>query len=143
MTPSPSAFVPIVLDSQLEAKKALQCLLNGGYACDVALCLNVVSAPLWNSEKSVSASISDIIHLIQYYRHSSSYGNTVTYVDTFRLEPLRGKHPSWPRFYVRADRVPCSDMEEYTLHLIHQHPNASLYDSAQRLIQTHARRVVA
>ena len=37
----PVSFRVIVLDSQLEVKKALQCLLlNGGYTCDVALCLN-------------------------------------------------------------------------------------------------------
>ena len=101
----PSAFVHIVLDSQLEVKKVLQCLLlNAGYACDVALCPNVVSALLWNSEKSVSASISDIIHLIQYYCHTSSYDNAVADVEAFRLEPLRGMHSSWPRFYARADR---------------------------------------
>jgi hypothetical protein len=38
----PVSFRVIVLDSQLEVKKALQCLLlNGGYPCDVALCLTL------------------------------------------------------------------------------------------------------
>jgi 5'-AMP-activated protein kinase regulatory gamma subunit len=54
----------------------------------------VVSAPLWNSEKSVFAgmfTVSDIIHLIQYYYHyTSSYDNAATDVETFRLESLRG-----------------------------------------------------
>jgi hypothetical protein len=37
--------------------------------------------------------------------HPSSYDNAATDVETFHLEPLRGKHPSWPRsYYVRADR---------------------------------------
>jgi 5'-AMP-activated protein kinase regulatory gamma subunit len=53
----------------------------------------VVSAPLWNSEKSVFAgmfTVSDIIHLIQYYYHTSSYDNAAADVETFRLESLRG-----------------------------------------------------
>jgi hypothetical protein len=55
----------------------------------------VVSAPLWNSEKSVFTgmfTVSDIIHLIQYYYHTSSYDNAAADVETFRLESLRGKH---------------------------------------------------
>lgn len=40
---------------------------------------------------------------------------------------------------------PCSDIEKSlgvaTPPLIHEHPNSSLYDAAQRLIQTHARRL--
>jgi hypothetical protein len=53
-----------------------------------------------------SVSVSDIIHPIQYYYHTSSYDNAATDAETFRLEPLRGKYPSWPRSYqyVRADR---------------------------------------
>lgn len=48
--------------------------------------------------------VSDIIHLIQYYYHyTSSYDNAATDVETFRLESLRGK-PSWPRSHARADR---------------------------------------
>lgn len=39
----------------------------------------------------------------------------------------------------------CSDIEKSlgvaTPPLIHEHPNSSLYDAAQRLIQTHARRL--
>jgi hypothetical protein len=34
--------------------------------------------------------VSDIIHLIQYYYLSSSYDNAATDVETFRLESLRG-----------------------------------------------------
>jgi len=60
----------------------LTCLVSG-----------VVSAPLWNSEKSIFAgmfTVSDIIHLIQYYYHTSSYDNAAADVETFRLESLRG-----------------------------------------------------
>ncbi|KAI9508770.1 CBS-domain-containing protein [Russula earlei] len=115
----PVSFRLIVLDSQLEVKKALQCLLLNG----------VVSAPLWNSEKSVFTgmfTVSDIIHLIQYYYHTSSYDNAAAEVETFRLESLRDIEKS---------------LGVATPPLIHEHPNASLYDAAQRLIQTHARRL--
>lgn len=57
--------------------------------------LGVVSAPLWNSEKSVFTgmfTVSDIIHLIQYYYHTSSYDNAAADVETFRLESLRGMY---------------------------------------------------
>ncbi|TFY80435.1 hypothetical protein EWM64_g3573 [Hericium alpestre] len=115
----PVSFRLIVLDSQLEVKRALQCLLSNG----------VVSAPLWNSEKSQFAgmfTVSDIIHLIQYYYHTSSYDNAAADVETFRLESLR-------------------DIEK-SLHvaippLLHEHPSATLYDAAKLLIQTHARRL--
>ncbi|KAI0067672.1 CBS-domain-containing protein [Artomyces pyxidatus] len=115
----PVSFRLIVLDSQLEVKKALQCLLSNG----------VVSAPLWNSEKSLFAgmfTVSDIIHLIQYYYHTSSYDNAVTDVETFRLESLRDIERS---------------LGVATPPLLHEHPNASLYDAAKLLIQTHARRL--
>jgi 5'-AMP-activated protein kinase, regulatory gamma subunit len=35
--------------------------------------------------------VSDIIHLIQYFYHTSSYDNAAADVETFRLESLRGK----------------------------------------------------
>ena len=83
----PVSFRLIVLDTQLSVKKALQCLLLNG----------VVSAPLWNSEKSVFAgmlTVLDIIHLIQYYYRTASYDYAATDVETFRLESLRGMSPS-------------------------------------------------
>ena len=57
----------------------------------------VVSAPLWNSERSKFAgmlTVSDIIHLIQYYYDNSSYDTAAADVETFRLESLRGLSPS-------------------------------------------------
>jgi 5'-AMP-activated protein kinase regulatory gamma subunit len=89
--------------------------------------------------------VSDIIHLIQYYyHHTSSYDNAATDVETFRLESLRGKYPLSAAMR-RLIAVPCSDIEKSlgvaTPPLTHEHPNASLYDAAQRLIQTHARRL--
>lgn len=97
----PVSFRLIVLDSKLEVKKALQCLLiNGAYVLIPPwpplipyIPQGVVSAPLWNSEKSCFAgmfTVSDIIHLIQYYYKCSSYDAAASDVETFRLESLRG-----------------------------------------------------
>ncbi|KAI0824221.1 hypothetical protein BC628DRAFT_1323424 [Trametes gibbosa] len=115
----PVSFRLIVLDSRLEVKKALQCLLLNG----------VVSAPLWNSEKSCFAgmfTVSDIIHLIQYYYKCSSYDAAAADVETFRLESLRDIERT-----LGVDPPP----------LLREHPSASLYDASKRLIQTHARRL--
>ncbi|PCH33602.1 CBS-domain-containing protein [Wolfiporia cocos MD-104 SS10] len=116
----PVSFRLIVLDSKLEVRKALQCLLSNG----------VVSAPLWNSERSCFAgmfTVSDIIHLIQYYYTCSSYDSAAQEVETFRLESLRGA----ASFTLGVATPP----------MLREHPQASLYDAAKLLIQTHARRV--
>lgn len=67
--------------------------------CLNSLPLGVVSAPLWNSEKSKFAgmlTVLDIIHLIQYYYDNLNYEAAAADVETFRLELLRGM--SSPRF---------------------------------------------
>ena len=59
----------------------------------ICILAGVVSAPLWNSEKSRFAgmfTVSDIIHLIQYYYKCSSYDAAAADLETFRLESLRG-----------------------------------------------------
>ncbi|KAH9944434.1 uncharacterized protein BXZ73DRAFT_39960 [Epithele typhae] len=115
----PVSFRLIVLDSKLEVKKALQCLLING----------VVSAPLWNSERSCFAgmfTVSDIIHLIQYYYQCWSYDAAASDVETFRLESLRDIEKQ-----LGVDQPP----------LLREHPSATLYEAAKLLIQTHARRV--
>ncbi|KAJ3523120.1 hypothetical protein NM688_g8778 [Phlebia brevispora] len=115
----PVSFRLIVLDSKLEVRKALQCLLSNG----------VVSAPLWNSEKSCFSgmfTVSDIIHLIQYYWKSSTYEGAVADVETLRLESLRDIEKE-----LGVEPPP----------LLREHPSATLYDAAKLLIQTHARRV--
>lgn len=59
--------------------------------------LGVVSAPLWNGDTSRFAgmfTVSDIIHLIQYYYLHSSYDNAAHDVEHFRLESIRGMLPS-------------------------------------------------
>ncbi|TFY68351.1 hypothetical protein EVJ58_g1072 [Rhodofomes roseus] len=115
----PVSFRLIVLDSKLEVRKALSCLLSNG----------VVSAPLWNSEKSCFAgmfTVSDIIHLIQYYYQFSSYDSAEQDVETFRLESLRDIEK-------KLGVAPPP--------LLRESPGSSLYDAAKLLIQTHARRV--
>ena len=55
--------------------------------------VGVVSAPLWNSDKSNFAgmlTVLDIIHLIQYYYRTATYAYAATDVEKFRLESLRG-----------------------------------------------------
>ncbi|KAF5377492.1 hypothetical protein D9615_005347 [Tricholomella constricta] len=115
----PVSFRLIVLDTKLNVKKALQCLLLNG----------VVSAPLWNSDKSRFAgmlTVLDIIHLIQYYYHTASYDYAATDVETFRLESLRDIE---------------KELGVATPPLHREHPSSTLYDAAKRLIQTHARRL--
>jgi len=117
----PVSFRLIVLDTKLEVKKALQCLLHNG----------VVSAPLWNSVQSRFAgmfTVSDIIHLIQYYykTQQATYETAAEDVETVRLENIREIEKG-----LGVNPVP----------LIHEHPSNSLYDAARRLIETHARRL--
>ncbi|KAI0704866.1 CBS-domain-containing protein [Cytidiella melzeri] len=115
----PVSFRMIVLDAKLEVRKALQCLLSNG----------VVSAPLWNSDKSCFAgmfTVSDIIHLIQYYYKSSNYDSAAADVETLRLESLREIEKE-----LGVEPPP----------LLREYPAATLFDAAKLLIQTHARRV--
>ncbi|KAF8843970.1 hypothetical protein BDN67DRAFT_944222 [Paxillus ammoniavirescens] len=115
----PVSFRLIVLDTKLNVKKALQCLLLNG----------VVSAPLWNSEKSKFAgmlTVLDIIHLIQYYYDNLNYEAAAADVETFRLELLRDIEKS---------------LGVATPPMLKEHPNSTLYAAAKLLIQTHARRL--
>ncbi|KAF8605121.1 CBS-domain-containing protein [Ceratobasidium sp. AG-I] len=115
----PVSFRLIVLDTKLEVKKALGALLLNG----------VVSAPLWDSDTSRFAgmfTVADIIHLIQYYYHTSSYDNAAADVEHFRLESLRKIE--------RELKVPPPP-------LLSVHPLKPLYDACRLLIQTHARRL--
>ncbi|KAG9314412.1 CBS-domain-containing protein [Chiua virens] len=131
----PVSFRLIVLDTKLNVKKALQCLLlNGAPLCPLLtrfrlLSLGVVSAPLWNSEKSKFAgmlTVLDIIHLIQYYYDNLNYEAAAADVETFRLESLRDIEKS-----LGVAPPP----------MLREHPSSTLYDAAKLLIQTHARRL--
>ncbi|KAI6047588.1 hypothetical protein EDC04DRAFT_2875816, partial [Pisolithus marmoratus] len=115
----PVSYRLIVLDTRLNVKKALQCLLLNG----------VVSAPLWNSEKSKFAgmlTVLDIIHLIQYYYDNANYDTAAADVETFRLESLRDIEKS---------------LGVATPPMLREHPSSTVYDAAKLLIQTHARRL--
>ncbi|CAE6416685.1 unnamed protein product [Rhizoctonia solani] len=115
----PVSFRLIVLDTKLEVKKALGALLLNG----------VVSAPLWDSDTSKFAgmfTVADIIHLIQYYYHTSSYDNAAADVEHFRLESLRRIE--------RELKVPTPPTQTV-------HPLKPLYEACRLLIQTHARRL--
>ncbi|CAL1695954.1 unnamed protein product [Somion occarium] len=70
--------------------------------------------------------VSDIIHLIQFYYKSSTYDTVAGDVEFFRLESLRDIEKE-----LGVEEPP----------LLREHPSASLYDAAKLLIQTHARRV--
>jgi hypothetical protein len=86
----------------------------------------------------------DIIHLIQYYYHTASFDSAATDVETFRLESLRGKPFSMPRFIVSFFRNPIDIENELGVAqppLLREHPSSTLYEAAKLLIQTHARRL--
>lgn len=145
----------IVLDTKLEVKKALICLLNNGIYISIRilhsaeLLAGVVSAPLWNSERRSFAgmlTVSDIIHLIQYYYFTvNSYETAAAQVEEFRLESLRGElfkemSISWYLTFVRPADI------ERTLNvppppLLSINPMQTLYDASKMLIKTHARRL--
>jgi hypothetical protein len=96
----PVSFRLIVLDSQLKVKKALDVMLlygvleylNGRIETnDIS---GVVSAPLWNTASATFAgmfTVQDVIHLIQYYYHTSSWEGAAADVEQFRLQSLRGR----------------------------------------------------
>ncbi|PWZ03353.1 hypothetical protein BCV70DRAFT_15530 [Testicularia cyperi] len=70
--------------------------------------------------------VNDIIHLIQYYYHHSSYDSAAQDVEKFRLERLRDIE--------QALNVPPPP-------LLSVHPLRPLFDACQLLIKTHARRL--
>lgn len=70
--------------------------------------------------------VQDVIHLIQYYYHTSSWEGATADVEQFRLQSIR-------------------DIEK-VLHvppppLLYVHPLRPLYDACRYLIRTHARRL--
>ncbi|KAJ4486215.1 CBS-domain-containing protein [Lentinula aciculospora] len=109
----PISFRLIVLDTKLSVKRALQCLLMN----------SVVSAPLWNSDKSEFAgmlTVLDIIHLIQYYWRTRASYDFATEDSSIEIETELG-----------VAQPP----------LLRKHPDNTLYEAAQVLVQTHARRL--
>lgn len=109
----PVSFRLIVLDSQLKVKKALDVmLLYGEQTIRLPLSAGVVSAPLWNTASATFAgmfTVQDVIHLIQYYYHTSSWEGAAADVEQFRLQSLRGERtiddrPTDDRYRTRAAR---------------------------------------
>ena len=112
--------------------------------------LGVVSAPLWNNEAWRFAgmlTVSDIIHLIQYYWHTSSYDNAAADVEHFRLESLRGAiFRSFSHCKGASDWHTAILEIEKTLKvppppLLSVHPLRPLFDACKLLITSHARRL--
>ena len=90
--------------------------------------------------------VSDIIHLIQYYHQFSSYDSAEQDVETFRLESLRGAASFTSSSLCGIPpSTTASDIEKKLgvaqPPLLRESPSSSLYDAAKLLIQTHARRV--
>jgi 5'-AMP-activated protein kinase regulatory gamma subunit len=125
----------------------------------------VVSAPLWNTDTAKFAgksaavcsfppddkltllgmfTVQDVIHLIQYYYHTSSWEGAAADVEGFRLKSVRGMSILHHYFISRkvADRV---DIEKAIQvpppPLLSVHPLRPLYDACRFLIRTHARRL--
>lgn len=87
--------------------------------------------------------VSDIIHLIQYYYQCSSYDAAAADVETFRLESLRGPYflAIFPCNQPHIDADIEKQLGVAPPPLLREHPSATLYEAARLLIQTHARRV--
>lgn len=121
----PVSFRLIILDTKLNVKRALQCLLLNGLLLYTTLpgagltlwISGVVSAPLWNSEKSKFAgmlTVLDIIHLIQYYYHTATFESAAADVEHFKLESLRGRYTATPycsrlTYFRYREKSRCSD----------------------------------
>lgn len=120
------------------------------YSPFLTVTTGVVSAPLWNSEKSKFAgmlTVLDIIHLIQYYYDTANYEAATADVETFRLESIRGTYVDCEGSYRQTDQASTLDLDiekslgVATPPMLAEHPNSTLYKAARVLIQTHARRL--
>ena len=132
-----------------------------------------VSAPLWNSETSKFAgelagsslipdhptfipsppssgmfTVSDIIHLIQYYYHTNTFDGAAADVEHFRLESIRGEF-AITRRKIRGPSTYCrlamTEVEQQLQvpqpPLLSVHPMRPLFEACRLLIRTHARRL--
>ncbi|KAI0967441.1 hypothetical protein F4678DRAFT_445466 [Xylaria arbuscula] len=112
----PLSFRLIVLDNDLLIKKSLQILIQNG----------IVSAPLWDSQRSKFAGIltaTDYINLIQYY---CQFPEHIDSLDKFRLSSLR-------------------DIEKaigvLPIETVSVHPSQPLYEAISSMLKTRARRI--
>ncbi|WFD29133.1 AMP-activated serine/threonine-protein kinase regulatory subunit [Malassezia sp. CBS 17886] len=127
----PVSFRLVVLDTKLTMRSALEVMCQAG----------VVSAPLWRSTLAEEASgsapherpgfagmitVNDIIHLIQYYYHTSVMSKAPMDVETMPLERLREIEQTL--------NVPPPP-------LLWIGPLRSLAEAGELLVRTHARRI--
>ncbi|KAI0398122.1 hypothetical protein F5Y17DRAFT_214349 [Xylariaceae sp. FL0594] len=112
----PLSYRLIILDNDLLIKKSLNILIQN----------SIVSAPLWDSNRSKFAGLltaTDYINLIQYY---CQFPEHIDNVDKFRLSSLRDIE--------RAIGV-------LPLETVSVHPSRPLYEACSRMLKTRARRI--
>lgn len=93
--------------------------------------------------------VSDLIHLIQYYYHTQTYEGAAADVEHFRLESLRGERTSgsllpWSSPRLTGCMGPTEIERELSVPpppLLSVHPLNPLFEASKLLHQTHARRL--
>ena len=93
--------------------------------------------------------VSDLIHLIQYYYHTTTYEDAAADVDHFRLQSILGESPkpihSISPLALDSYRTTATDIEKAIRvpppPLLSVHPMRPLFEACKLLIQTHARRL--
>ncbi|KAL6942257.1 AMP-activated serine/threonine-protein kinase regulatory subunit [Hanseniaspora vineae] len=114
----PVSYRMIVLDTQLQIKKALNILLQN----------NIVSAPLWDSQNSKFAGLltsNDFINVIQYY--FSNPDTNFDLIDKLKITGLSAleQHLGVP-----------SALDDVSIH-----PFQSLYEACCKMIESRSRRI--
>src|SRR4051794_28506452 len=92
--------------------------------------------------------VSDIIHLIQYYYHTNTFDGAAADVEHFRLESIRGEFAISRRKIRDPSTYCCLTMTEVEQQLqvpqpplLSVHPMRPLFEACRLLIRTHARRL--
>src|SRR5438876_2628229 len=94
----PVSFRLILFDTNLLVKKALHCLIQNSkppypqHTQTHFSNIDIVSAPLWNSQTSTFAGLltaSDFINVIKYYYQKASYPEAIDQIAKLRLHGLR------------------------------------------------------
>ncbi|EEB07683.2 protein kinase activator [Schizosaccharomyces japonicus yFS275] len=115
----PASFRLIVFDNSLFVKASLSLLAVN----------NIVSAPLWDSERNRFAGLltmADFINVIQYYYQNASYPEALEEIDKFRLSGLR-------EIERKIGAIPPET--------VYVHPMHSLMEACTTMTKTRARRV--
>lgn len=94
--------------------------------------------------------VSDIIHLIQYYYHTNTFDGAAADVEHFRLESIRGElctpimavgHTLDHHLYLNPRAEVEQQLQVPQPPLLSVHPMRPLYEACRLLIRTHARRL--